>query len=119
MMLFGKEPRKKKRKRHPDSIIQVRKEYCYLCGLLEGDTSVKTPLHAHHVFGGPNRKHSEEYGLKVYLCLKHHTEGPEAVHRNADTMQLLHIIGQQAYERVYGSREEFMKLFGRNYDVEE
>lgn len=115
-MLFPKMPARKRRRKHPASIVQVRNGYCYLCGLLNQDFTPKQPLHEHHIFGGPNRKLSEEYGLKIYLCLAHHTEGPEAAHRNGDTMELLHIIGQQAFERVYGSRADFIRIFGKNYE---
>lgn len=118
MMLFPKIKSKKRRRHHPDSIIQVKSGYCFLCGLLNQDYTPKQPLHEHHIFGGPNRRLSEEYGLKVYLCLAHHTEGPEAVHKNSDTMELMHIIGQQAFERVHGPRADFIALFGKNYEYD-
>ncbi len=45
-----------------------------------------------------------------------HESGPEAVHRNAETMQRLHEYGQTlAMEEQGWSREEFMAIFGRNY----
>ena len=53
-------------------------------------------VHEHHIFGGSNRDKSEATGLKVYLCLDHHVNGKEAVHKTH-------------------TREEFMKLFGKNY----
>ena len=58
-------------------------------------------LDEHHIFGGPNRMHSEETGLKVWLCLDHHTMGTLAVHRCPDTMRLMHRIGQQEYEKTH------------------
>ena len=71
-------------------------------------------LEAHHVFGGANRKKSEEYGMKVYLCLEHHREGPEAVHRNHDMMRLVQQEGQRAFHLVY-PEIDFRKEFGKNY----
>lgn len=107
-LLFPKQKTKKKRKRHPPSIICRDKKSCYLCGRY-GYTE------EHHIFEGPNRELSEEYGLKVYLCLYCHREGKQAAHKNADTADYLHRIGQQAFEERCGSRERFRELFGRNY----
>ncbi len=93
---------------------------CFICSRFLGDYSPRSYLEEHHVFGGPNRRISEHYGLKVYLCLKHH-EGDmdgqkEAVHRpdNNDYGSRLHKIAQREFERRY-SHEEFMRKFGRNY----
>ena len=41
------------------SILQKDKE-CFLCTRMQD-------LEQHHIFGGPNRKWSEKYGLKVWL----------------------------------------------------
>lgn len=60
------------------------------------------------------RKKSENYGLKVYLCLEHHREGPEAVHRNHDMMRLVQQEGQQAFHLTY-PEIDFRKEFGKNY----
>lgn len=103
------------------SIIQNKNEgTCYICSRFYGDYRAKTHLEEHHIFGGPNRKKSEEYGLKVYLCKKHHTgdfNGPkEAVHRpdlNEYSLRL-HMIAQAEFEKQY-SHEKFMTQFGKNY----
>lgn len=58
---------------------------------------------------------SEEYGLKVDLCVECHKFGPHAVHRDPEIMDMLHRQGQEAFETQIGSREEFMKIFGRNW----
>ena len=113
-MMYPKTPTKKKRKAHKDSILHRKDGTCYLCMKLHGDDSYHEVLHGHHIFGGANRDHSEAEGLKVYLCLAHHTEGPEAVHKNAEVMRSLQQEGQQAFEEEH-SREEFMQMFGRNY----
>lgn len=101
------------------SIIQ-KGRYCYLCALLDGDESEKSVLQEHHVFGGPLRKKSEHYGLKVYLCLMHH-EGDingcrEAVHRPEynDYGEILKKIGQEKFEELHG-HDEWMAEFGKNY----
>ena len=71
------------------SIIQNKDGCCYMCDLL-GTRQQGYTIEEHHCFGGPNRKLSEKYGLKVYLCPEHHRTGPDAVHQNSDYMQILH-----------------------------
>ena len=87
--------------------ILSNEKWCYICG----DTR---DIHQHHIFGGPNRKHSDKHGLWVYLCAKHHNFSDEGVHYNKLLADHLHREGQKAFERNH-SREEFMAIFGRNY----
>lgn len=90
------------------SVLQSEK-LCYVCG---------TPLnlHCHHVFGGTaNRKKSEKYGLKVWLCARHHNMSEEGVHFDPLLNRAIEMKAQQYFERHIGSHEEFMKEFGRNY----
>ena len=86
---------------------------CYLCGM-DYET-----LDWHHIFFGPNRKHSEKYGLKVRLChSKCHIFGERAAHNCKETDLKLKKIGQKKFEETH-SREEFMQIFGRNYILTE
>lgn len=101
-----------KKKKHKSSILQ-QDRYCYLCDLLD-HRYMALGLQEHHIFGGPNRSVSEAEGLKCWLCLKHHTQGPEAVHNNIRNMRILQQKAQQAYEKTH-TREEFVRLIGRNY----
>lgn len=94
------------------SIIQDNKE-CFLCRYLYDIENILW-LEDHHIFGGPNRHLSEQYGLKIYLCHKHHNEPGFSVHYNKDYRILIHQIGQRAFEKKY-SHEEFMRLIGKNY----
>ena len=60
--------------------------YCLVCG---------TPynLHSHHLFSGTaNRKLSEQYGLKVWLCAHHHNMSNEGVHFNKKLDNLTQIV---------------------------
>lgn len=51
--------------RHPASILHDKSSRtCYLCVTLHDNWNEHRILDEHHVFGGPNRKNSEEYGLK-------------------------------------------------------
>lgn len=108
----------KRRKKHHKSILQSKKGMCYLCMKLKNDLRYHDVLHEHHIFGGPNRPVSEAEGFKVYLCLAHHLDGPEAVHNNHGNMRLLQRDAQRAYEETH-TREQFMSLIGRNYLDEE
>lgn len=114
-LLFPKERKKRKRFRHPKSILQNKESRtCYLCGLLHDDWSPKPELEEHHIFGGPDRILSEAYGLKVYLCPNHHLYGHEAVHYNKKVRQQLQAEGQQTFEREY-PQKDFRKIFRKNY----
>ena len=86
---------------------------CWLCGR----NGTADPLDKHHIFGGANRTKSDRLGLVVPLCHSRcHENGPEAVHRNGETMQRLHEYGQKlAMERFGWTIEEFRLEFGRNY----
>lgn len=89
------------------SIIQHEK-VCFLCGSRVG-------LEEHHIFGGANRKWSEAYGLKVWLCgIQCHREGMNSVHKNRAVSDRLKRLGQIAFEARH-THEEFMKIFGKNY----
>lgn len=86
---------------------------CWLCHRNgNGD-----PLDKHHIFGGPNRKKSEKYGLVVYLCHNRcHIFGKEAVHINAENMQKLHEYGQRKAMSEQGwTVDDFREIFGKNY----
>lgn len=115
-LMFPKIPTKKKRMRHPKSILHNKEDRtCFLCMLLDDNYNPHILLHEHHIFNGdPNRSHSEEHGLKVYLCLYHHETGKVAVHTCKETRELLEKIGQRAFEETH-TREEFMEIFGENY----
>ena len=89
------------------SILQTEKQ-CYICGAKF--------VHCHHIFGGPNRSLSEQYGLKLWLCPRHHT-GPDGVHQNPKLMKKLRKLGQRAFERAYPDLD-FLSIFGRDYSNE-
>lgn len=94
------------------SIMQNEKE-CYLCRYFYGAENV-IGLEEHHCFGGANRPLSEKYGLKVWLCQKHHNTAPFGVHFNQKHMEILRQLAQKEFEKSH-TRDEFCKIFGRNY----
>lgn len=109
-LLFPKTQGKKEKKKHPPSIIPGgNQKICYICGCTRN-------IEEHHIFFGKGlRKISEEHGFKVYLCAEHHRTGREAAHVCKTTNLYLKNIAQRAFENQKGSREDFMKLIGKNY----
>lgn len=89
------------------SILQKEKE-CWAC-------HTRFNLHEHHViYGTANRKKSEKYGLKVWLCVHHHT-GNAGVHNGNKQLDLeLHQLAQRKFEEKYG-HELFMNTFHKNW----
>ena len=111
-LLFPKGDGKKKRRKHGKSIMPAYGG-CYLCRLLEGDDRKKNTEN-HHIFFGPNRERSEEYGFTTRLCQEHHRNGPAAVHTNAEVCRILQRECQKEFEKAH-SREEFVRIIGKNY----
>ena len=90
------------------SIMQKDLSRCFLCGGMQG-------LEEHHIFGGPDRKLSEKYGLKVMLCgVECHRLGKHSVHMNREVSDSLKRLGQIAFEARH-SHQEFMEIFKKNY----
>ena len=87
------------------SIIQTEKE-CYIC-------QSRQNLESHHcIHGTANRKLSERFGLKLWLCKSHHME----VHDKSNELDTyLKQVAQRKFEEVHGSRDAFMQIFGKNY----
>lgn len=64
--------------------------------------------------GTANRKQSEKYGLKVWLCCEDHRTGKEAVHRCREIDLKLICIAQRKFEELYG-HDKWMEVFMKNY----
>ena len=95
------------------SIMQEEK-YDYLAGYDPETDWDNVYLEEHHCFfGNPDRSNSEKYGLKVWLTPEHH-RGANSPHHNREIDLMLKKDAQRAFERTH-SREEFMRIFGRNY----
>ena len=90
------------------SILTGYPNECRICGS-------NFMVERHHIFYGvANRKLAERYGCWCYLCRYHHT-GDKGVHFNKDLDLKLKRQCQQAWMAKYGSKEDFVKIFGRNY----
>lgn len=89
--------------------IMSEERKCYNCGS-------KMNLHLHHIFfGSANRKLSDQDGCTVYLCYECH-EGSRGVHGgNRDLDLFLKMACQREWERRNGTREDFIKRYGKSY----
>ena len=75
-------------------------------------------LQVHHCLTNANRKQCDKQGLTVYLCMDCHT-GSNGVHNiNTQGLKYLQKVAQKKFEETH-TREEFMKLFHKNYLWEE
>lgn len=89
------------------SIVQKNKE-CFICKTTQD-------LHEHHIFfGRANRRLSEKYGMKVWLCGRHHNLSNEGVHFNRELDLYIKRIGQKTFEETH-TRQEFRDIFGKSY----
>ena len=88
------------------SILQEEKK-CYITGST-------TNLHEHHIFCGKNRRNSEKYGLKVWLRADWHNMSSYGVHVDHELDLRLKQEAQARFEETH-TRDEFMRVFGRNY----
>ena len=72
----------------------------------------------HHILGSFNRKRSEAYGYVVPIHATLHPNGAycslDREERTAMDLKLKQ-MAQRHYEEHHGSREDFMREFGRNY----
>jgi len=84
---------------NPDECFICKSTYC---------------LQTHHIMNGANKKSSEKYGLLVKVCPNCHTLAPNSIHRDSNLLRKLKQIGQEHFEES-DTREEFMRIFGRNY----
>lgn len=95
------------------SIMQAQRE-CYICRRRYNVITTRA-LEEHHVFQAPRRLLSETYGLKVYLCHRHHTgDIHDAVHFNQQAQDWLKAEAQAAFMQHY-TPEQWMPLFGKDY----
>lgn len=96
------------------SIIQFSRG-CLICG------NPNTERH-HLIYGNANRQLSDQDGLYVELCKKHHTGGADSVHLNPTIAKWSRIAGEMAWINTYCqgmSMEQgiaqFRARYGKNY----
>jgi hypothetical protein len=68
----------------------------------------------HCIYGTANRKLSEKYGLKIYLCHWCHNEPPRGLHFNKKLDTEIKQMAQRRFNVVYPDLD-FMQIFGRSF----
>lgn len=112
----SKTPHRTKSKKKPKSRVKTPipegEHKCYCCG--------KTKyLSIHHCYPGVNRNNSSIYKAVVWLCYNHH-QGQQGVHSGNYKLDLeLKQHFQKKLMKEGMTLEEFIKIFGRNYLIEE
>lgn len=89
------------------SVLTDDLEHCYVTG--------SNNVAIHHVMNGPNRKLSEKYGFLIPLRPDWHNITPYSVHMDKEFDYQLKRKAQMYYEDHYGTRQDFIKEFGRSY----
>ena len=94
--------------------ILITNDYkCFFCGRTDN-------LECHHAISGTaNRKLADKYGLMVWLCQHHHRNGKRSVHQDYAMNLEVKRYAQKYFEENIGTREEFTRIFGKNYIWEE
>ena len=68
-------------------------------------------LTKHEIFGGSNRQNSMRYGFVLPLCLKCH----QTLQENTEFNQHWRTKAQDYFEENIGTKEDFIKIFRKNY----
>lgn len=91
-----------------ESILQKERR-CWFCG-------TTYDLHCHHIYFAANRKNSEKYGFKVFVCGHHHNLGGngQCVHRCREMDLQLKRACQRKFEETH-TRDEFIRIIGKSY----
>ena len=90
------------------SLISDEKR-CIVCG----DTMV---IHKHHIYEGHGRRRkSEQDGCWCYLCGWHHNLSNQGIHYCKGLDLDVKKMCQEKWEEKNGSREDFIKRFGKSY----
>lgn len=92
------------------SVIQNDLGVCFVTG--------STNVAIHHIFPGRGRrKLCEKYGFLVALEPRYHNMSSYSVHAvpNAGLDLQLKQMAQRYFEEHYGSRDDFIKEFGKSY----
>lgn len=70
----------------------------------------------HHIYGGANRKLSEQYGFVVPLRYDLHPNGARVNPKYGQKVDIkLKKMAQEYFESHYGDRNAFISTFGRSY----
>lgn len=72
--------------------------------------------HRHEVFGGPDRMHSIEDGLVIFLKLEMHNMTNAGIHYNKDFREYAQDLAQRTWMEFYNKTEDdFRKRYRMSY----
>ena len=91
-----------KLERNRYSILTDNLDECVICG--------SPYVEMHEVYGGKNRRVSKQNGFCVPLCRRHHDDVTNCEEKSLFLKRKM----QKKFEEA-NSREEFIKLIGKNY----
>jgi len=94
--------KKRRAKRNPKPTAE---QLCRVCNKPYSET--------HETMYGPHRQKAIKYGLQVYLCAEHH-RGATGPHKDREFDLQLKRESQMHFEQTH-TRDEFIRIFGRNY----
>ena len=102
-----------------ESIFTDDLKRCFVTGCADGwygseDGDVKYyKVHIHHIFGASNKANSEKYHFVIPLRDDWHNMSSYGVHRDRDFDLRLKRLCQTYFLMCYGSREDFISIFGK------
>lgn len=95
------------------SVFTEDMEHCFFTG---------TPhCHRHHIFYGSRHAKSEKYGFIIPIAYNLHEFAPNSVHENPNNGldRVLKQMAQKYFEENIGTREDFIREFGKSWLQEE
>ena len=93
-----------------------KKEMCIMPCDVRWSTQRFEGLHKHHIFGGANRKHSDEDGLVIFLRPEDHNMSEKGIHANREFDLYAKRKAQRRWMAFYGKTEEqFRKRYGKSW----
>jgi hypothetical protein len=93
-----------KLERNRFSVFCPELDTCYVCGS-------NYQMTKHEIFEGRNRINSMKYGFVLPMCYKCHSELQESKAFNDFWKKK----SQRYFEKHFGTREDFISIFRRNY----
>ena len=94
-----------------------KEEFCIMPCDVRWSTVRLAGLHKHHIFGGcPNRSHSDEDGLVIFLTPEDHNMSNKGIHANKEFDLYAKRKAQLRWMEFYGKTEEqFRRRYGKSW----
>ena len=94
-----------------------KEEFCIMPCDVRWSTKRFAGAHKHHIFGGmPNRKHSDEDGLVIFLTPEMHNMSNKGIHFNTEFDLYAKRKAQERWMEFYGKTvEQFRKRYGKSW----